>query len=259
VKKLLQISDLHVQPRITDTLLGINTEHYFHQVLQHAQQNHGPFDLILISGDLTQDPCPDSYQRILEKLQSYQTPTVCLPGNHDDWQLMQTILNQGVVSCRKQLILDDWQIICLNSQKDDSPTGYLNQDELNFLTDCLKTNLPSLIAVHHHSLSINSSWMDGMMIENSQEFLAIISQYPQVKILTNGHVHQIIAENHQGLAVFSAPATCIQFMPQATEFTVTNTPPGYRVFELLADGSFNSNCYRIDEQLIGLQTNLHHY
>ncbi len=259
--KILQISDPHILPDASDTLLGINTEYYFRQVLSEAHAEHGPFDLILVTGDLGQDPCPPSYRRILQQLQAYRTTTLCLPGNHDDFGLMQAILNEGTVTCHKQLQVENWQIICLNSQKIGSPVGELPADELAFLEACLmaKPDMPALIALHHHCIASDCGWLDTMQLENSTSFLKLLGRHRQVKAVTYGHIHHEITASHDGIAIFSAPATCFQFELHSTEFSVEDTPPGYRIFECYADGSLKSACYRISEPLLGLIKNAHSY
>ena len=57
---VLQITDLHIQPELHDTFLGINTEHYFNAILDLAFTKVKPIDLILVTGDLAQDPCSAS-------------------------------------------------------------------------------------------------------------------------------------------------------------------------------------------------------
>ena len=44
---LLQITDLHILPDLDDTFLGINTEHYFHAVLELAFAEHHHFDSLI--------------------------------------------------------------------------------------------------------------------------------------------------------------------------------------------------------------------
>ena len=45
---------------------------------------------------------------------------------------------------------------------------------------------PIIIALHHHPLPIDSEIMDGMMLHNADEFLAIVDRYPQIKIVLCG-------------------------------------------------------------------------
>jgi Icc protein len=266
---ILQLSDLHILAAPEDKLLGVTTEHYFHACLEQAvrlrsrhagvEQQH--FDLILLTGDLAQEPCPESYQRILTSLEAYKTPCICLPGNHDDYEIMQQILNTDRINCRKQVFLGGWQLISLNSQIPEEPGGCLSNEELAFLESCLteNPNLHALIAVHHHCLETKSPWMDAIIIENRQELLAIVGKYPQVKAITTGHIHQVMDIKTANLRILGAPSTCFQFVPETPEFSVNDTAPGYRLIELYEDGRLESEVVRLPEPLLGLQMNMHGY
>ncbi|WP_235185848.1 3',5'-cyclic-AMP phosphodiesterase [Methylomarinum vadi] len=242
MNKILQITDPHILPEADGTLLGIETEKYFRQALDHAHQRFSGFDLILLTGDLAQDPCPDSYLRVRQILNHYETPSICLPGNHDDFAQMQAIFNQGLVSCQRYHQLKNWQIICLNSQKPGFPGGLLNQGELNFLSEQLHrhSDLFTLIALHHHCIASGSSWMDTMMIENSEEFFACVANHPQIKAIICGHVHQVLEKERHGIQLLGTPASCFQFKPGCRQFALDDKPPGYRVIELDNDGSFQT-------------------
>jgi Icc protein len=258
---ILQITDLHILPDLDETFLGINTAHYFHAILELAFEKHHHFDLILLTGDIAQHPCPASYQRILTALEATNTPCICLPGNHDDYELMQQILNTDQISCRKQLLMENWQLICLNSQIPGAPGGRLSKQELLFLEDCLinNPNHHALIAVHHHCLETLSAWMDTMMIENSQEFLAIINKYSQAKAITTGHIHQVMDVKVAGVRILGTPSTCFQFTPESNTFSLDTSAPGYRLITLYADGRIESRITRHTEQLSGLQIDTQGY
>jgi Icc protein len=258
---LLQITDMHVRSSPEDTLLGVNTAHYFKAVLELAFAGQQPFNAILVTGDLAQDPCPASYQYILETLEAYHIPCICLPGNHDDYQLMQQILNIGQVNCRKQTLLNNWQIICLNSQIPGAPGGYVSKSELLFLEACLKGHPErhALIAVHHHCITSKSPWMDTMMIENSEELLALVNQYPPVKAITFGHIHQALDTKAESIRLLGAPSTCFQFKPETEAFSLDDAAPGYRAIQLYPDGCIESDVIRLPESLTGLQTDTDGY
>ncbi len=266
---ILQLSDLHILAAQDDEMFGINTEHYFHACLEQAvrlrslqadmEQQH--FDLILLTGDLAQEPTPESYRRILTALEAYQTSCICLPGNHDDYDLMLQVFNTDRINCRKQVLLDNWQVISLNSQIPGDPGGRLPNEELEFLENCLSENQDrhALIAVHHHCLETKSSWMDTMIIENSRELLAIADKYPQVKAITSGHVHQVMDIKTNSYRVLCAPSTCFQFTPKSPEPAVNDTAPGYRLIELYADGRIESKVVRLPEPLTELQPDAQGY
>lgn len=252
---ILQISDLHVLPYSSDKLLGIATEHYFKQALQHAFDHYKQFDLTLVSGDLAQDPCVGSYERIFDTLKAYQTKTVCLAGNHDDWPLMQQVLNKDNISCDRQVLFDHWQLISLNSQKLTDPGGYLEQTELVLLEQLL-ANEPerySIIAVHHNCTPTYSAWLDTMTISNSIELFECLSHYPQVKVITTGHIHQALETQAQGITILGVPSTCFQFKPKSKGFALDTIAPGYRVLRLYPDGRIETEIQRLPV----VQTELH--
>ncbi|MDD5272958.1 MAG: 3',5'-cyclic-AMP phosphodiesterase [Methylovulum sp.] len=252
---ILQLSDTHILATPKATLLGIETAYYFHAVLAQAFADHRHFDLIMLTGDLAQDPIAASYQYLLKHISRYRIPTLCLPGNHDDYALMQRILNTDGVSCRKQMLLDNWQIINLNSQIIGEEGGYLAHEELLLLENCLNQypNHHALIAVHHHSLASESVWMDTMMIGNSEAFLALVGRYPQAKVIINGHIHQIMDKQTATVRVLGTPSTCFQFKPKSVNFALDDTSPAYRHLQLYADGSIATQVKRIPEALVGLQ------
>jgi len=245
---IIQITDLHILAEQGKTMSGVDTEQSFKQLLKHIHSKHKKIDLLLVTGDLAEDPCEASYQRIFQALNKYPTRTACLPGNHDNFSLMQQFISGQQINCDKHLQFKHWQVINLNSKKTGSQGGYLAASELNFLTDTLKNNKPlnTLIAVHHHPVATHSRWMDTMMIENSAELLSLIKDYPQVKAITCGHIHQELQTIKKGKLIFGTPSSCFQFKPLSSEYAIDNnqTGAGYRVFSLDSEGQIETKVYR---------------
>ncbi len=258
--RILQLTDMHILPQPGDTLLDIDTSDTLQRVLQDSLQ-HGPYDLILLTGDLTQIPNTDSYLRILKILQSYKTPCLCLPGNHDDAAIMRKILNRDPVSSAKQINVKNWQILCLDSQIPGSQAGRVSDRELDFLRRKLNssTAIPTLIAVHHHCVKSNSLWMDTMIIENRESFFEIIDRHPQVKAVIFGHIHQVLETKHRSVSIMGSPATCFQFKPGCQKFALDNKPPGYRILNLYPDGSLDSEVFWLSIQPANLNFGSHSY
>lgn len=248
---VLQLSDTHLLRESHQEMLGINTEKYFLKVMEHAFAQNRHYDLMLITGDLTQNPCEGSYERLLGYLKPLALPVICLPGNHDNLALMQSILNTDNISCEQQHFYASWQIICLNSQIPKDPGGRLEQSELTLLEKCLKENpeYPTLIAVHHHCTPTHSEWMDTMMISNSHDFIDLLLRYPQAKVVITGHIHQCLSAQVQHLQILGTPSTCFQFTPKSFNFGMDRTAPGYRELLLYPDGHFETRIHRLEEEL----------
>ena len=63
VVRLLQISDTHLFAGSDRDLLGIATAESFQAVLDAITELPQPYDVVLATGDLSQDHSADSYQR----------------------------------------------------------------------------------------------------------------------------------------------------------------------------------------------------
>ena len=258
--RLLHITDTHIRSSAYATLLGVNTAHYFQKIIQLAFSLYR-FDAVLMTGDLAQDPCVASYQFIYDTLAPYDIQGICLPGNHDDYALMQQVFN-GNIHCRKQVLLGNWQIISLNSQIVGKNGGFLADGELAFLQRCLndRPDHYALVAVHHHCLATQSRWMDTMIIQNHHQLLALLGNYYQAKALVHGHIHQQAETTVGHLQVLGTPSTCFQFKPESGDFELDDDQnPGFRVMELFSDGQIHSTVTRLPEALLGLQINRHGY
>jgi len=247
---IVQITDLHILAEEGLLMAGVETEKTFKQVLEHIHLTYHSIDLLLVTGDLVQNASQASYQRIFQALKNYSTPTVCLPGNHDDTDLMLKIIADKQVNCNKQSLFKSWHIICLNSKKPNANGGYLASSELTYLANALEKEplLNTLIAVHHHPIPTESIWMDTMTIENSDELFAILKNHPQVKAISCGHIHQEIQSKKDNILIFGTPSTCFQFKPLSESYAVDDDKPGYRVFSLLSDGSVKSTVIRLPSE-----------
>jgi Icc protein len=235
VPKILQISDLHILAGSKKTMEGVDTEASFKAVLEHALNRHPDMDLILVTGDLAQTPCEYSYQLINRILQATGIPALCLPGNHDDPLLMEQIFT-GQTRYQKHLILQDWQIIALNSHKAGSEGGFLANEELENLHQILtRYSQPALIAVHHHPVPCGSRWMDRMMIDNQEALFQTLKRFTQVKSMVFGHIHQTLEIEYQGIRLLGCPSTCFQFQPLSEHYALDTLAPGCRILHLQAN------------------------
>ncbi len=260
--RLLQLSDCHLLEQPGQTLMGVDTERSLQEVLTHLKRTQDwPPDLILLTGDLVQEPLPAAYQRLTRYLETLQVPWVVLPGNHDDPEMMATILCRNAQRCAKRILTHTWQILCLNSYLPRSTGGHLDAAELELLTRSLAQapDRPALIALHHPPLSIASPWMDTMQLDNGREFLTLLESFPNVKGVIFGHVHQVFESNYRSLRLWSVPSTCFQFKPGSATFALAAEAAGWRWLELHACGQIHTWVERLDHPPPGLDVSLPGY
>jgi Icc protein len=254
--QILQITDFHLLADAEAAMLGINTEASFEAVLERVAEFPFVPDLFLLTGDLVQDPVPQTYRRLKPFLDALPAPVYCLPGNHDDPAMMREYLADGrQIHFQPHIRLDGWDIICLNSTIPESPCGHLSERELSLLETTLQTiahDRHVLVSMHHPPMALGSRWLDTMMVGNAAELWARLEQHPNVSGIIIGHVHQELDEMVNGYRVLASPSTCFQFLPRNDDFAIDPVPPGFRWYRLNADGSIETGVERLSHVPSGL-------
>lgn len=242
-----QITDTHLFAEIDRTWKGISTAYTLKAVLDRLKQIQPQPDLLLLTGDLSQDETPASYELLASLIAPLNIPTYWIPGNHDNLPVMQQILDKPPISPEKSWKLGNWQFLLLSSVEAGCDGGRLSPESLDWLDSQLQQtgDRAVMIALHHHPLAIASEIMDSMMLQNADEFLAIVDRYPQVKIVLFGHIHQEFNQQRGSVTYLGTPSTCIQLLPKSHPIILDQIPPGFRLIELAIDGSWNTRVERV--------------
>jgi len=247
--RILQVSDTHLYADRDKTLAGVNTLQSMQQTLLRAVEDASPKpDLIIATGDLVHDASSTGYHRLAHSLLELEIPSYWLPGNHDNAKLMAKCMTANGISDSKILDTGHWRILLLDSTVAGHEGGHLSTAELAWLEQHIQScdkNL--LLCLHHQPIPVGSLWIDSMAVDNGQELCALVKNYPQIKGVIWGHVHQAFEYFQDGVHWLSAPSTCIQFTPGSDEFSLDPTPPGCRLLALTPNGNIKSRIVRLDE------------
>ena len=249
--RILQITDTHLFAGETDTLLGINTLHSYHAVLDAIVKQQLPADLIVATGDLVQDQSTRAYQRFTDGIARLPAPCVWLPGNHDYQPSMAQELAAAGISPSKQVLLgDQWQILLLDSQVQSVPHGELSDDQLIWLDNCLaqQPDRHTVVMLHHHPLASGCTWLDQHSLRNSHMLAEVLTRYQNIEGILCGHMHQDLDVMWNGIRMLATPSTCVQFKPHCTNFTLDTAAPGWRYLELTTgdNPSLTTQLFRLD-------------
>ncbi len=246
---LIQITDSHLFSDTSGKLLGLETENSLRAVVEDIGKSDKG-DLILATGDLSQDASDSSYQRFAQHLSSLATPTFWIPGNHDKISVMERSLVGDNVYPHKRILVNKWQIILLDTSVDGKVHGYLADEALEFLHCALKekSDYFALIVLHHQPVKIDSHWLDGIGLKNNAEFMALLALHAQIRGLLWGHIHQEYEQQIGNIKLMATPSTCVQFQPQSQDFEAGRQAPGYRRLKLMPDGTIQSKVIRIASQ-----------
>ena len=234
--RIAQITDCHLPGDPEQGYRGVNSHRHL-QVLLQAIKSFDP-ELILATGDLSEDASPASYQALRDYFGSTGIPVMALPGNHDDAGLLAETFPGSPVDHVAVTEHGNWQIIRLNSCLDGSPSGRLSEDMLEQLEQVLLhgTRCPRLIALHHQPIPVNSPWIDKYRLLEPERFLGLIDQASGVKAVIWGHVHQAYEIQRSGTAMLGGPSSATNSLPGKQDFTADVSGPACRWLELDQDG-----------------------
>ncbi|MBD8270301.1 3',5'-cyclic-AMP phosphodiesterase [Pseudomonas fluorescens] len=243
---LVQLSDSHLFADADVTLLGMNTRESLQRVIDLVREQQPHIDLVLATGDLSQDGTLASYQQFRHMTAPMGAPARWLAGNHDEPQIMA---DAAVHSDLLEPVVDvgNWRITLLDSAVPGSVPGYLQDQQLQLLVQALSEapNRHHLVCLHHHPVSIGCAWMEPIGLRNPDALFAVLDRFPHVKAVLWGHVHQEIDDQRNGVRLLASPSTCIQFAPGSDDFQVSDQAPGYRWLRLRADGRLETGVERV--------------
>lgn len=198
-----------------------------------AEVNRERPDMVLVTGDISNDETAASYQLAARTLGRLAAPWFWLAGNHDDPALMAETRE-----LLDELDVGDWRILMLDTRVSGQAHGELGTERLAELAARLEEDdRPTLLAMHHPPLPVGSAWIDALGLKDREAFWQTLAAFGQVRAILCGHVHQAFA-SHQRLAegevvVFGCPSTTDQFLAGAETFAIDEASrPGYRVLDL---------------------------
>lgn len=247
--RLVQLSDTHLYANPAQTLLKLNTQQSFDAVIELLKSDPKKPDMIILTGDMSQDNSEEAYQRTIKALDKFNCPIYWIPGNHDDPELLHAVFAKSKFKEDKFIVLDKWILILLNSHYPQHVAGHLSRTELSQLDHYLgeHTDKHAMLFLHHPPVAFGSAWLDKSRLTNPDDLFNIVNKHKHVSAIMCGHAHQDYQTHHQGIPIISAPSTCIQFLPHHHEFALDTLAPGYRWIELASNGKFKTGVERIKE------------
>ena len=244
---IAQITDTHLFASENHEMLGMPTIQSFQAVVERLKELRTEVDLLLLTGDLSGDGKPDSYDNLQNLVNPLQIPAYWLPGNHDCAIAMDDILNMGMLSRRKSFVRGGWNFILLDSSVPGCLHGYLSGKTLDWLDSELTIlgDHPTLVALHHPPFPVNSAWLDSSTLQNPQEFFAVLDRHPQVRLVLFGHIHQEFQRQRHQVNYLSTPSTGLQFRSKSPTLMIDQEYPGFRLLKLYPNGMWETSVERV--------------
>lgn len=246
--RLVQITDCHIFAHADGELQGLNTRHSFEAVKRAIGVTADGPDILLATGDLSQDGSAESYRYLARQFDELGVPTFWLPGNHDDVDVLEQNFTGKQIHSARQVLAGSWHIVMLDSTIRGEVHGRVSEAQLAFLDAALQQypGRHTLVCLHHQALETGSEWIDIKGLREGEQLRARLARHNNIRAVLWGHVHQEFHRTINGVEWMSTPSSCIQFKPGSKEFSVSEESPGYRHLRLKQDGSLETTVQRIE-------------
>ena len=195
-------------------------------------------DLVLLSGDVTNDSTRDEAQRAATILADLNSPYYLVPGNHDDRDVLWDVFGGSAIPSRNDgfinFVIDgpDLRVIALDSVSQGESGGAVCETRAEWLMATLSEggDQPTVIFMHHPPLKCGVPETDQDGFIGAEALGEIVAQYPNIQRIMCGHIHLLTHARWNGTVVTTAPSMGMQLtldltQSQPSRFQVTD--PGY--------------------------------
>ncbi len=241
---IIQISDLHFLRKGVLSFGVVDTHGHLERCITAIRAFRPKPDVVLISGDLTNDGDLLAYQALAAMLGELEQPCFPVPGNHDDRELIRAAFPEiAALSANGPLhyTVENWplRILALDSSVDGKPYGRLGEEQLDWLAAALdeSRDRPTLIMLHHPPFKTGIGHMDWSRLRDADALAAVVKEHPQVERVLCGHVHRAVQTRFAGTIAQIGPGTAHQVKLTLDEGRGpwNMEPPGFLLHRWTAD------------------------
>ncbi len=237
--KLIQITDLHLRAS-GELVCGLDPAAGLAAAVADINRHHADADLVVFTGDLSDDGSPASYRSLADILEPFGPPSRLMLGNHDNRAAFTAVFpdastEDGFV----QSVMDTnaGLLIFLDTLDEGAVGGRLCERRLAWLDSRLaETSSPALVFMHHPPFDIGMPPLDGVKLADPQVFATVLRRHGNVRHIFAGHVHRLCSGMWNGVAFNTGRGTNHQTAPLfgVTDFAIGSDAPAYNV--ILIDG-----------------------
>lgn len=239
--KIIQLSDPHLMAP-GGRLHGSDPLARLEACLADIGRNHADADLVVVSGDLTNDGERAAYAALRQTLAGFVPPCRLMLGNHDDRALFLEMFpeapaGRGFV----QSVFDgsDGRLILLDTLDAGHVEGRLCAARLDWLDEKLQEarDRPAFLFMHHPPFRIHMPVLDEVRLADADALHDILRRHSNVGHIFAGHVHRLIAGSWRGIPVSTLRSTNHQSaLDFSDSWRLGHEPPAYAVIFIDADG-----------------------
>lgn len=231
---IAQLSDIHAAPD-NDNLQRL------HRAINWLRELSP--DLLVVSGDLTDDGWGAGYRAIDRALQRLACRSLILPGNADD----KTVMCDNLAAFAHRSAHD-----ALHFHKhmnnvpvigvDVTVTGESRGDirpHLHWLEAALRAQpQPAMVFLHQHLFPSGIAPLDNAMCDGGEALAQLLARLPHPPLaLCAGHVHRAMSATFAGIPAYLCGSICPAnpLMLNAQHIPAVSDPPALLIHELRGD------------------------
>ena len=209
--RFAHLSDLHLSQTPVAGVLA-NADAIVEDIVRDVSRIREGLDFVVVSGDMTDDADPASFQRFETLFKTIGLPVFIVPGNHDgpagyyryrdgsknfaEWDITNRVVD-----------LSGLRLIGIDTCIEGETTGRIDVKAMDLVPREINRQDagPLVIVMHHPLISPGMRDFDAVaQLEGSDQMLESVRQSGVPQIILAGHVHRPYVGNRHGTACFVA-------------------------------------------------------
>ena len=236
---IAQISDCHIRDQGGSFARLVDTTETLRRVVDHLVGLDPAPDVILATGDLTDDGTASQYATLLDVLTPIADRLLPIPGNHDECPLFRgafaDVLPGNLADDHCSYVIEDHpvRLVGLDNSIPGRHDGRFDPVRERWLDDVLAADpdRPTLVFTHFPPFETGLRFMDDAGLLDSDRLRAVIERNPQVRLLVTGHLHRPIHTTIGSTLVSTCPSTGnqIRLDLHPERGAAVDEPPAYQL------------------------------
>ncbi len=179
--KIVHISDVHFTSR-----------HFSRELWENTVRTTKEFDpdLVVVSGDLTDDGYPHEYKAVVDRLEDLSNfRMLIVPGNHDSRNYGYKIFEK-IFQTRYPFFEEDFiRVVGIDSSEPDIDDGHVGRLAYRIVMEKLERfKGVKIVVLHHHLIPIPGTGRERNIPVDAGDFLELLDRL-KVSIVLCGHKH----------------------------------------------------------------------
>lgn len=219
-------------------------------------------DVVLFTGDLSEDGCDASYEHLLELLQPLKIPLFVIPGNHDRREALRSAFQKADYLPKRgylHYVIDLYpvRLIGLDTVIEGEGGGRLCPQRLHWLEETLRqdSKKPTFLFMHHPPglIRTGTKLFDRALCDVPLDWGQWLQLHPQILGIFSGHYHSLcvshFAEKTCWIAPSLSPSQCIHNPREDEEIAALDlTPPAVTLHEWFGGKTWASHVYFLADE-----------